>query len=240
MLRGEGVTLHFGGLAALSNVDFHVDAGEIVGLLGPNGSGKSSLFNVISGLYRPTQGVVTFLGRDLRTLRPHQIAHLGVGRTFQIVRPFAELTTLQNVMGSALFGQQLTRVAEAERRALEMLEFVGLIGHTHRPVRDLPLMVKKRLEIARALATGPKLLLLDEVFAGLNPAEIDNAVALIFRIRDELGITVFMVEHVMKAAMRACDRIIVLSQGKKIAEGSPQTIARDPAVLQVYLGPAYA
>ncbi|MCL5265272.1 MAG: ABC transporter ATP-binding protein [Chloroflexi bacterium] len=240
VLQGEGVTLYFGGLAALKGVDFHVDEGEIVGLIGPNGSGKSSLFNLISGLMRPTHGRITFLGHDLARFRPHQIAHLGVGRTFQIVRPFAELTTLQNVTASALYGQRLASVVEAEHRARDTLRFVGLVDHHDQPVRDLPLAFKKRLEIARALATGPKLLLLDEVFAGLNPVEIDGAIELIFRIRDELDITVFMIEHVMKAAMQTCQRIMVLGEGKKIAEGLPQDIARDAAVLAAYLGPAYA
>lgn len=236
MLCGRGVSLSFGGLAALRDVDFDVHAGEIVGLLGPNGSGKSSLFNLISGLRRPTGGRLTFLGHNICRLPPHRITHLGVGRTFQLVRPFPALNVLHNVMGSALFGQQLRSRVAAERVAHEVLALVELTAYAEQAVADVPLVIKKRLEVARALATGPRLLLLDEVFSGLNPVEIAGAIQLIFRIRDELGITVLMIEHVMPAVMHTCERVIVLSGGQKVSEGPPKAVVHDPVVRLVYLG----
>ncbi|HLT59273.1 MAG: ABC transporter ATP-binding protein [Limnochordales bacterium] len=236
LLDIQGVSKAFGGLQALRDVTFQVGPGEIVGLIGPNGSGKTTLFNVISGFLRPEQGAIRLGELELTRLAPHDVARAGVGRTFQIVRPFQGLTVLDNVAAAVLFGTGQGDVAAARRRAEELLAFVGLAQHRHSPAGQLTLSQKKRLEVAKALGTEPRLLLLDEVFAGLNPREIDDAIALIFRLRDELSLTVLMVEHVMKAVMQTCQRIVVLSYGQKIAEGTPQAIATDPQVLQVYLG----
>ncbi len=240
MLKGQGVTKRFGGLVALSNVDFEVDKGEIVGLIGPNGSGKTTLFNVISGFYAPDAGQLTLNGRPIAGRQPHQIAHLGVGRTFQIVRPFSGLSVLENVKVGVLYGRSGIPQRQAEARAMELLQFAGLEDKARAKSGALTLVDKKRLEVTRALATSPDIILLDEVFAGLNPVEVDEAIDLIFRIRNELGITVFMIEHVMKATMETCDRIIVLSFGQKLAEGKPDEIANNPAVIEVYLGAASA
>lgn len=236
LLDIQGVSKAFGGLQALRDVTFQVGPGEIVGLIGPNGSGKTTLFNVISGFLRPEQGAIRLGELELTRLAPHDVARAGVGRTFQIVRPFQGLTVLDNVAAAVLFGTGQGDVAAARRQAEELLAFVGLAQHRHSPAGQLTLSQKKRLEVAKALGTEPRLLLLDEVFAGLNPREIDDAIALIFRLRDELSLTVLMVEHVMKAVMQTCQRIVVLSYGQKIAEGTPQAIATDPQVLQVYLG----
>lgn len=240
MLKGQGVTKRFGGLVALSNVDFEVGKGEIVGLIGPNGSGKTTLFNVISGFYAPDAGQITLNGQSIAGRQPYEIAHLGIGRTFQIVRPFSGLSVLDNVKIGVLYGRSGIPQRQAEARAMELLEFAGLQDKARVKSGALTLADKKRLEVARALATRPEIILLDEVFAGLNPVEVDEAIELIFRIRNELGVTVFMIEHVMKATMETCDRIIVLSFGQKLAEGKPDEIANNPAVIEVYLGAASA
>ena len=240
MLKGEGITKRFGGLVALSNVDFEVGKGEIVGLIGPNGSGKTTLFNVISGFYTPDSGQLTLNGHSIAGLQPYQIARLGIGRTFQIVRPFAGLSVLDNVKVGVLYGRSSVSESQAASRAMELLHFAGLANKANALGSSLTLVDKKRLEVTRALATGPEIILLDEVFAGLNPVEVDEAIDLIFRIRNELGITVFMIEHVMKATMQTCDRIIVLSFGQKLAEGKPDEIANNQAVVDVYLGAAHA
>ena len=240
MLRGEKVTKDFGGLRALDQVDFEVGEGQLVGLIGPNGSGKSTLFNLISGLYRPDQGQVTFNGHDLSRLKPHEIAHLGIGRTFQLARPFQGMTAMRNVEVGVLYGRPERPDGEAHEQAARWLNFVGLAHRYDTSIRDFTLAEKKRLEVARALSTQPRLLLLDEVFAGLNEAEVGQAIQLIFRIRDELGITVFMIEHVLNALMETCERVLVLSYGKKIAEGTPAEVVNHPEVIRVYLGTDYA
>jgi branched-chain amino acid transport system ATP-binding protein len=236
ILEGEGVTKHFGGLAAVSRVDFDVDQGEVVGLIGPNGAGKTTLFNLISGALVPKPGVIKFKGENITGSRPHKICRMGVARTFQSVKVFANMPVLENVVLGSLFGTSNSMSsADAAREAMESLEFVGLSAVRATPAKDLTLANQKRLEVARALATKPELLLLDELMAGLNPTEVAQAMELVTRIRDQ-GITVFMIEHVMKAIMSVCDRIMVLHHGKKIAEGTPQEIATSRTVVEVYLG----
>jgi branched-chain amino acid transport system ATP-binding protein len=217
----------------------HVNTGEVVGLIGPNGSGKTTLFNVLSGFYAPDAGQILFEGQRLDRLAPHVIARRGLGRTFQIVRPLIDLTVADNLLAGPLYAQNLGMGA-ARQHARALLDFVGLAHRADTPARDLTLVEKKRLEIGRALSTQPRLLLLDEVFAGLNPSEVKAAIDLIRKIRHELGITILMIEHVMKVTMETCDRIVVLSYGEKIAEGTPAEIVQVPAVLQVYLGAAHA
>lgn len=226
----------FGGLKALQSVSFDVDSGEIVGLIGPNGSGKTTLFNIISGLLRPDEGHILLEGNDLTAKRPHEIASAGIGRTFQIVRPFGGLTVTDNVAAAVLFSTEERNMQQARRTADELLDFVGLSRWRHVPAGQLTLSQKKRLEVAKALGTSPRVLLLDEVFAGLNPKELDDAIQLVFRIRDTWRMTILLVEHVMKAVMQTCERIVVLSYGQIIAEGTPKEVAADPEVLKVYLG----
>jgi branched-chain amino acid transport system ATP-binding protein len=236
ILEGESVTKHFGGLAAVSRVDFHVDQGEVVGLIGPNGAGKTTLFNLISGALIPKPGAIRFKGENITGLKPHKICKMGIARTFQSVRVFANMPVLENVLLGSLFGTSNSlSSADAAREATESLEFVGLSAVRATPAKDLTLANQKRLEVARALATKPELLLLDELMAGLNPAEVAQAMELVTGIRDQ-GITIFMIEHVMKAIMSVCDRIMVLHHGQKIAEGTPQEIATSKTVVEVYLG----
>ena len=236
ILEGEGVTKHFGGLAAVSHVDFCVNEGEVVGLIGPNGAGKTTLFNLVSGAIVPKEGAISFNGRDITGLKPHKICKMGVARTFQSVKVFPHMPVLQNVVLGSLFGlPDSISAKDAAEEVPRLLEFVGLSGMRETPAQDLELANQKRLELARALATRPRLLLLDELMAGLNPTEVAEAMELVTRIRDQ-GITIFMIEHVMKAIMSICDRILVLNHGKKIAEGTPQEIATSRTVIEVYLG----
>lgn len=235
LLQVLGVSKFFGGLQALHQVTFDLPQGEILGLIGPNGAGKTTLFNVINGIYRPESGRVVFEGQDITGWRPYDIARLGLARTHQIVRPLADLTVRENVMVGACFGQHQYSLRQAARVADEVLEFVGLSERAEQLAGSLNVAQKKRLELARALASRPKLLLLDEVLAGLNPSEITAMVEVIRRIREQ-GVTILMIEHVMRAIMSVSDRIIVLDYGELIAEGKPEEIANNPRVQQAYLG----
>ncbi|MDH5696375.1 MAG: ABC transporter ATP-binding protein [Dehalococcoidia bacterium] len=236
ILEGTDVTKYFGGLAAVSHVDFHVDQGEVIGLIGPNGAGKTTLFNLISAALLLKSGVIKFKGEKISGLKPHQICRMGVARTFQEVKIFSNMPVLENVLLGSLFGTSTgMSSADAAREATELLEFVELSAAKATPAKDLTLANQKRLEVARALATKPELLLLDELMAGLNPTEVVQAMELVTRIRDK-GITIFMIEHVMKAIMSVCDRIMVLHHGEKIAEGTPQEIVTSKTVVEVYLG----
>ena len=236
ILEGEGVTKYFGGLAAVDDVDFHVDQGEVVGLIGPNGAGKTTLFNLISATYVPKPGIIRFKDINITHKKPYQICRMGIARTFQMVKIFGNLSVIENVRIGAFFGGSTTvSSANATKESLELLEYVGLSEVANTPARDLTLANQKRLEVARALATKPELLLLDELMAGLNQTEVAEAMQLITNIRAK-GITIVMIEHVMKAIMNVCDRIIVLHHGKKIAEGNPQEITHSEKVIEVYLG----
>jgi branched-chain amino acid transport system ATP-binding protein len=236
ILEGEQVTKYFGGLAAVSKVDFYVDQDEIAGLIGPNGAGKTTLFNLISAALVPKPGVIRFKGEKITGLKPYQICRMGVARTFQEVKIFANMPVRENVLLGSLFGcSGGMSSADASREAEELLEFVGLSAMRATPAKDLTLANQKRIEVARALATKPELLMLDELMAGLNPTEVAQAMELVTRIRDK-GVTIFMIEHVMKAIMSVCDRIMVLHHGEKIAEGTPREIATSKKVIEVYLG----
>lgn len=236
LLEGIGVTRHFGGLAAVAEVDFHANQGEILGLIGPNGAGKTTLFNLISASLKPTSGKISYKGRDITGQPPYKICRLGVARTFQTVKVFPHVPVLRNVMVGSLFGTG-KRISEAQalRKAEEALEFVDLSHLKDVPAGDLTLANQKRLEVARALATEPDLLLLDELMAGLTQTEITEAMEDITTIRTR-GVTVIMIEHVMHAIMGICDRIMVLDYGRKIAEGTPQEVASNEKVIEVYLG----
>jgi branched-chain amino acid transport system ATP-binding protein len=236
ILEGEGVTKYFGGLAAVLNVDFHIDQGEIVGLIGPNGAGKTTLFGLISAAHVPKSGLIRFKGENITGLRPHQICKKGLARTFQSVKIFPNMSVIDNVALGVHFGNsERVTSAQAAEEAAKLLEFVGLSAMAATPAKDLTLVNQKLLEVARALATRPEVLLLDEIMAGLNPTEVALAMELVSKIRAQ-GITILMIEHVMKAIMSVCDRIMVLHHGKKIAEGTPQEIATSEAVIKVYLG----
>ncbi|NOY63990.1 MAG: ABC transporter ATP-binding protein [Nitrospirae bacterium] len=217
------------------DVSFTVNKGEIVALIGPNGAGKTTLFNVINGFYKPSQGEIFFKGKRISGMKPHQICRLGIARTFQVVKPLQRMTVLDNVIASA-FLRTKSR-SEAEKKALEILKFTELYDDRDMISKGLPLGKRKRLEIARALATEPELLLLDESFAGLNPTELNKSIEIVKKIR-ESGITILIIEHHMKVIMSISDRIVVLNYGEKIAEGTPEEIANNPLVIEAYLGEA--
>lgn len=225
--------MFFGGLAAISDVSFGLKKGEILGLIGPNGAGKTTMFNVVNGFYRPTKGEVFFKDSKISGLKPHQICKLGIARTFQVVKPLQRMSVLDNVIASAFL--RVKSKSEAEEIAVETIRFTGLYDDRNVISKGLPLGKRKKLEISRALATQPEVLLLDESFAGLNPHELDESIEIIRRIK-ERGITIMIIEHHMKVIMSISDRIVVLNYGEKIAEGTPQEIAANPLVVEAYLG----
>ena len=233
----SGLVKHFGGLAAVSEVSFKIRQGEIFGLIGPNGSGKTTIFNLISNYHRVTRGTIHFKDRDVTGLKTHEICRLGIARTFQVVKPLGRLTVMDNVIAAA-FSRVRTN-QDARDLALEILEFCGLEHRKDVLAKSLPIGERKRLEITRAVATKPELLLLDETAAGLNPSELDAAIDLIKRIRDR-GVTIIIVEHIMKVIMTISDRIHAINFGQTIAEGTPQEVANHPAVIKAYLGEEYA
>jgi branched-chain amino acid transport system ATP-binding protein len=240
LLQVEKLTKRFGGLTALSELSFSVAQGEIVGLIGPNGSGKSTAFNIITGALPVSSGKVLLRGEDITPLGAHAVAARGVARTFQLVRPFLQLTALQNVVAGRLFGHApVTSRTRAEAEATEILALLGLEEKGPLKASALTIMERKRLELARALATQPKLLLLDEFMAGLTPMEVQTAIQIIAQLRAQ-GITIVVVEHIVKAVMQLCDRVVVLNAGQKIAEGAPAAVTRDAAVIAAYLGSHYA
>ena len=236
LFEARHVTKRYGGLVAVSDVSFRHAQGEILGLIGPNGAGKTTLINLISGTQEPTDGTLLFDGRSLRGLPPFRRAHLGIGRTFQIMKPFPGLSVLDNVTAGALFGREPERAMPSARdAAAHWLEFVGLGGKLEQPADALGGPDRKRLELAKALALKPRLLLLDEVMAGLNAVEIDEVVDLIRRIRDG-GTTILVIEHVVKAIRQLSDRLLVLQYGQLIAEGTAEEVLDDPRVIEAYLG----
>ena len=234
ILDVQNVSKQFGGLTAVNQVSLYVDQGEIVGLIGANGAGKTTLFNMLAGVFPPTSGKIVFGGKEVQGLPCHQICRMGVGRTYQIVKPFVNLSVLDNTVVGAL--NRHHDVKEARKKAEEVLEFVGLDQRKHVAGSNLNLPELKRMELARALATEPKLLLLDEVMAGLNPTDSSRVIELVKRIRDERGITIIVIEHVMKAIMTLFDRIYVLNQGNLIASGKPEEVSQDPEVIKSYFG----
>jgi branched-chain amino acid transport system ATP-binding protein len=241
LLELDGVSKRFGGVAALTNVSFRVDPGDILGIIGPNGAGKTTLLNCISGVYRLEGGAISLDGVRISGLPPHQVARLGIGRTFQVVKPFASMSVRENAAVGALFGSAEARMAPraAFEWADQVLELVGLATKARQTVGSLTIPDRKRLEVARALATKPRLLLLDEVMAGLNPVEVDEALQMVRQIHAS-DVTIVLIEHVMRVVVGVCTRAIVLHMGKFLAEGTPQAVLRDQRVVEAYLGEKYA
>ncbi|MCB0209605.1 MAG: ABC transporter ATP-binding protein [Anaerolineae bacterium] len=240
LLEIKNVSKSFGGLLALSNLSFTVAQGDVVGLIGPNGSGKSTAFNIVAGTFPPTSGQVFLQGKEITGLSAHQVSARGIARSFQLVRPFLHLTALQNVMTGRLYGHHpATGPKQAKAEALEILEFIGLAGKHAQKASSLTVMERKWLEMGRALATRPKLLLLDEFMAGLTPTEVTAAMKLISGLKEQ-DITVIVVEHIVKAVMNLSNHVVVLNAGTKIAEGTPDEVSRNPQVIKAYLGDRYA
>jgi len=236
LLEGRKISKSFGGVQALSRVDFTVEPGTIVALIGPNGAGKTTLFNAVAGAFKPSSGRVLFDGHDITGLPANAVCRLGMARTFQVTRPFAGMTCLENIMVAAVNRHPQKPRPMIERFAREKLSLVGLADVEGIEARHLNVVQKKRLEMARAMATDPKLLMLDEVLGGLNTQEIHQAVAFIRSLRDRLGLTVLWIEHVMGAVMQAAERVIVLDQGRVLMAGTPHEVVNDPRVIQAYLG----
>jgi len=234
LIEVKNVSKQFGGLAALTDVSFVLNKGEILGLIGPNGAGKTTMFNVINGFYPPTKGDIYLKGEKVSRLKPHVLCRLGVARTFQVVKPLQRMSALDNVIASAFI--RAKSKSQAEEAAIEVLKFTALYDDMKVISKSLPLGKRKRLEIARALATQPEIILLDESFAGLNPTEINEQIEIVKRIRTERGITILIIEHHMKVIMSISDRIVVLNYGRKIAEGTPSEIGHNPGVIEAYLG----
>jgi branched-chain amino acid transport system ATP-binding protein len=233
----QEISKRFGGLMAVNGVSFQVEPGEIFGLIGPNGSGKTTIFNLINHYYPLTGGDILFKGKSIKGLKTHQICHLGIGRTFQVVKPLKRMSVLENVMASAFC--RVNTFGEARKLAMETLDFCNLLSEKAKAAKSLPIAGRKRLEITRAMATKPELLLLDETAAGLNPGELDEAIDLIKRIRDR-GVTIIIVEHIMKVIMSISDRIHAINYGQTIAEGKPEEVANNREVIEAYLGEAKA
>ena len=235
ILAANNLTKHFGGLAAVSELSFEVEAGEIFAIIGPNGAGKTTTLNMVSGLLRPSSGSLSLAGGDITSLTPAERCHLGLGRAFQVVQPFPEMTVLENVLVGALFGRPGVERAQGYERAEQAVKQTELTRFRNTPADDLTLLQEKRLEIARALATQPQVLLLDEVMAGLRPAEAQEAIALVKDVRDE-GVTVVFIEHIMPVVRDLADRVMVMDHGEKIAAGTYQEVTANPQVIEAYLG----
>jgi branched-chain amino acid transport system ATP-binding protein len=234
LLEVRGMSKAFRGLRAVQDVSFDVAEGAIAAMIGPNGAGKTTCFNVVAGVFPPDAGEVSLGGRRITGLRAHEVCRAGIGRTFQVVKPFPQMTVLDNVVVGAL--NAAVRVADAQREARRVLELLHLDGKGGLLAASLTLPERKRLEVARAMATRPRLLLLDEVMAGLRPTEVDEMVGVFRRINRETGLTILLIEHVMRAVMALAARVVVLHHGEKICEGAPEEVVRDPAVLECYLG----